>query len=100
MSQNKSKFDILSNVLKGLGNFLIKDDKFDLGKFKYKAHGGHPDHPSSLHHWQVGVITRLFGDTVESIGKLRNIINEFNKSSIPKTKENLRKWILLKLKKG
>ena len=90
---DKDKFKNISSVLTGLGKFLMLDDQFDIGKFSYKAHGGHPDHPSKLHHWQLGYGLEVAGKLTESITDFFSKIAEFNKLDIPKTKENFRKWI-------
>src|ERR1051326_2247311 len=46
-----------------LGEFLIADDKHDIGYYSYKNRKNHtyhgrkaPNHPSVMHHWQVGAL--------------------------------------------
>lgn len=50
-----------------LGEFLIADDKHDIGYYSYRNRNSHfyhgrkaPHHPSVMHHWQVGGLL-MFG---------------------------------------
>jgi len=33
---------------------MVEDDLHDVGLFKYSNRNGHKDHPSNIHHWQLG----------------------------------------------
>jgi len=33
---------------------MVEDDLHDVGLFKYSNRNGHIDHPSNVHHWQLG----------------------------------------------
>lgn len=50
-----------AKILYNFGSAMIKDDAHDLGFMSYRSRNSHkyhgvikPDHPSNLHHWQVG----------------------------------------------
>ena len=34
---------------------MVKDDLHDIGLFDYYNRKGHIDHPSKIHHWQLGL---------------------------------------------
>jgi len=38
-----------------LGKILVEDDIHDLGLYDYYNRKGHIDHPSKIHHWQLGL---------------------------------------------
>lgn len=57
-----------ARMIYDLGEFLVLDDKDDTGKFSYrnrKYHTYHgkksPNHPSPVHHWQLGGFMMLVG---------------------------------------
>jgi hypothetical protein len=65
-------FEILHNI----SMFLIRDDAGDVGYFRYSDRDHHyhhgklsPDHPSVVHHWQIGV-GLLF---LSQVGSLMNL---------------------------
>ena len=41
--------------MKTLGKMMVEDDLHDLGLFDYYNRKGHIDHPSKIHHWQLGL---------------------------------------------
>ena len=41
--------------MKTLGKMMVEDDLHDLGLFDYYDRKGHIDHPSKIHHWQLGI---------------------------------------------
>ena len=63
-----------------LGEFLIADDKHDLGYYAYKNRKNHyyhgiksPNHPSMMHHWQVGGIM-MFGAQMMAAAAMLNAL--------------------------
>lgn len=54
--------DEVFEIMHEFSVFLLKDDKHDLGYYRYYRRKGHyymgrpaPNHPSMLHHWQIGI---------------------------------------------
>ncbi len=47
---------------------MVEDDIHDLGLFDYYNREGHIDHPSKIHHWQLGL----------GIWYLSELLNLFN----------------------
>lgn len=50
--------DIFRNLfrqMKSLGKMMVEDDIHDVGLYNYSNRRGHIDHPSKLHHWQLGI---------------------------------------------
>jgi hypothetical protein len=41
--------------MKSLGKMMVEDDIHDLGLYDYYNRKGHIDHPSKIHHWQLGL---------------------------------------------
>jgi len=41
--------------MKSLGKMMVEDDIHDLGLYDYYGRKGHIDHPSKIHHWQLGL---------------------------------------------
>ena len=41
--------------MKALGKMMVADDIHDLGLYDYYGRKGHIDHPSKVHHWQLGL---------------------------------------------
>ena len=41
--------------MKSLGKMMVEDDLHDLGLYDYYNRKGHIDHPSKIHHWQLGL---------------------------------------------
>jgi hypothetical protein len=65
-------FEIIHNI----SLFLLRDDISDLGRFSYYDREDHyyhgnksTDHPSMMHHWQIGIV----GLVVSQFGSLLNI---------------------------
>jgi hypothetical protein len=68
--------DEIFEVMHEFSVFLLKDDKHDLGYYRYYKRKGHyymgqhsPDHPGMLHHWQVG----MAGLIMAQLGGLLNL---------------------------
>lgn len=66
--------------------FLLKDDKSDIGYYKYFKRNGHyyhgvksMNHPSMIHHWQIGIA----GLIVAQIGGLINMARDSMNGEIP-----------------
>jgi len=63
----KFSFDSdFAKILYNFGSAMIRDDANDLGFMSYRSRNSHkyygvisPDHPSNLHHWQVGSVLVL-----------------------------------------
>lgn len=56
-------------ILYNLGETLLYDDRQDIGFFTYRKRQNHyyngkksEDHPSALHHWQLGALLVLFSE--------------------------------------
>ena len=50
--------DIFRNLfrqMKTLGKMMVEDDLHDIGLYSYYDRKGHIDHPSKIHHWQLGL---------------------------------------------
>lgn len=65
-----------AEALYNLGEFLVEDDKFDLGYYAYKNrphyyHGKlERDHPSTYHHWPLGILFMVSGGILGTIVNL------------------------------
>ena len=60
----------------GLGSALLLDDAKDLGKFST------PDHPSPIHHWQIGLclmIASLIGICASGLSLIKKYMNHNRK---------------------
>lgn len=62
--------------------FLLKDDKHDLGYYRYYRRKGHyymgrpaPNHPGMLHHWQVGMAGLIMAQLGGLINMARDAIS-------------------------
>lgn len=71
--------DQVFEILHEFSVFLLKDDKHDLGYYRYYRRKGHyylghpaPNHPGMLHHWQVG----MAGLVMAQIGGLINLARD------------------------
>ncbi len=73
--------DAVLRALDGLGQLIFRDDEADFKdprrRFGYAGLPGVKDHPSPLHHWQVGLVmrggaqvTRLFLELMEVLDVL------------------------------
>jgi hypothetical protein len=63
-------------ILKLMHNFgyaLLKDDAHDIGFLKYINRRGYPNHPSSLHHYPVGIALM----TIAQLGGMVSKMKEF-----------------------
>ena len=49
---------------------MVEDDIHDLGLFDYSNRKGHIDHPSKIHHWQLGL-------GIWYLSEMLNLINFF-----------------------
>nr|BDI55185.1 MAG: hypothetical protein [uncultured archaeon] len=56
--------------MKSLGKMMVEDDIHDLGLFDYSNRKGHIDHPSKIHHWQLGL-------GIWYLSEMLNLINFF-----------------------
>lgn len=68
--------DEVFEIMHEFSVFLLKDDKHDLGYYRYYKRKGHyymgkpaPNHPGMLHHWQVG----MAGLVMAQLGGLINL---------------------------
>ena len=68
--------DEVFEIMHEFSVFLLKDDKHDLGYYRYYRRKGHyymgrpaPDHPGMLHHWQIG----MAGLIMAQLGGLINL---------------------------
>lgn len=68
--------DEVFEIMHEFSVFLLKDDKHDLGYYRYYKRKGHyymgrpaPDHPGMLHHWQIG----MAGLIMAQLGGLINL---------------------------
>lgn len=56
--------------MKSLGKMMVEDDIHDVGLFSYSNRNGHIDHPSKIHHWQLGLGIWYFSEML-------NLVNFF-----------------------
>lgn len=73
--------DEFFEVMHEFSVFLLKDDKHDLGYYRYYKRKGHyymgkqsPDHPGMLHHWQVGMAGLIFAQLGGLLNLARNAV--------------------------
>ena len=76
---------------------MIKDDAHDLGFTSYRSRANHkyhgvvrPDHPSALHHWQIGsmlVLLSQFLALADTAAEAAEIAEEINDESELEYKE-------------
>ena len=73
--------DEVFEIMHEFSVFLLKDDKHDLGYYRYYRRKGHyymgrpaPDHPGMLHHWQVGMAGLIMAQLGGLINLARNAI--------------------------
>jgi hypothetical protein len=73
--------DEVFEIMHEFSVFLLKDDKHDLGYYRYYKRKGHyymgrpaPDHPGMLHHWQIGMAGLIMAQLGGLINLARNAI--------------------------
>ena len=73
--------DEVFEIMHEFSVFLLKDDKHDLGYYRYYRRKGHyymgkpaPDHPGMLHHWQVGMAGLVMAQLGGLINLARNAV--------------------------
>lgn len=73
--------DEVFEIMHEFSVFLLKDDKHDLGYYRYYKRKGHyymgkpaPNHPGMLHHWQVGMAGLIMAQLGGLINLARNAI--------------------------
>lgn len=73
--------DEIFEVMHEFSVFLLKDDKHDLGYYRYYKRKGHyymgkhsPNHPGMLHHWQVGMAGLIFAQLGGLLNLARNAV--------------------------
>src|SRR5207237_8454720 len=56
-------------IIYNIGEALLFDDRGDIGFFTYRHRNNHyyngkksPNHPSPLHHWQIGALLVIFSE--------------------------------------
>lgn len=76
------------------GESLIRDDKGDLGYLTYRNRRRHryhgklaPDHPSPVHHWQLGTLLILLSDFLAPMAMAIDLRDEFNSESQTEVEE-------------
>ena len=74
MSGVNNLFNLAMSQLTMLGKVLLEDDWHDFGWFTYFDRPGHPDHPSPLHHWQIGAFFIFLGEAMKKIIEFLNAI--------------------------
>lgn len=71
----------LGEKLYNLGDFLLYDDRHDIGYTVYynRPHYYHDrlekDHPSPLHHWPLGILFMALGQTIGTLATLNDMKN-------------------------
>lgn len=77
-------------MMHDLSLFLIVDDKHDLGHFAYSKRDDHyyhfkksPDHPSPIHHWQIGVIGLFVSQVGALVSKALDIKSSLSQQQQP-----------------
>ncbi len=75
MSEINNLFKIAMNQLSMLGQVLLEDDWHDFGWYSYFNRDGHPDHPSPLHHWQIGAFFIFIAEAFKELIKFFNMLD-------------------------
>lgn len=78
MSVSEANPDLykIGEKLYNLGDFLLYDDRFDIGHTVYhnRPHYYHgkleKDHPSPLHHWPIGIALLALGQAIGTLATL------------------------------
>jgi len=70
----------LGEKLYNLGDFLLWDDRGDIGRGAYYGRKEHvykgqpsPDHPSPYHHWPIGILLMALGQTIGTLATLNDM---------------------------
>ena len=71
----------LAERIYNLGDFLLWDDRFDIGYGVYNnrphMYGGklEKDHPSPWHHWPIGIFAMALGQFLGTVATLNDMQN-------------------------
>ena len=80
----------LAEKIYNLGDFLLWDDRFDIGYLQYKNrphmyHGKlEKDHPSTWHHWPIGIFAMALGQLLGTVATLKDMQNAVQEESFNK----------------
>jgi len=69
-------------IIYNIGEALLFDDRGDIGFFTYRHRNNHyyngkksPNHPSPLHHWQIGALLVIFSEIAGLAAIAREVEN-------------------------